>query len=109
MRCLGIPPRLSCRARVWPRKGAARMSAGPVFTITYWGTTGTLSAPLKPRDVTAKFLAALRYLGERDLLRELAGVVHDQGRLEEFVERHLPLHLRSTYGGNTTCVEVQTP
>ena len=85
------------------------MSAGPVFTVTYWGTTGTLSAPLKPRDVTAKLLAALRYLGERDLLKDLRGVATDEAQLGAFLERHLPMHLRSTYGGNTTCVEVQTP
>src|SRR5205823_4347406 len=75
----------------------------------YWGTTGTLSAPLKPREVTAKIQAALRYLGERDLLMDLRDVAKDETQLEQFLEHHLPMHLRSTYGGNTTCVEVQTP
>jgi len=36
-------------------------------------------------------------------------VAQDDTQLEAFVQRHLPMHLRSTYGGNTTCVEVQTP
>jgi phosphoribosyl 1,2-cyclic phosphodiesterase len=81
----------------------------PVFTITYWGTTGTLSAPLRPAEVTTKFQAALEFLGEHKLLGELGQVVNDRRRLGDFLERHLPFHLRSSYGGNTTCVEVQTP
>ena len=28
---------------------------------------------------------------------------------ERKLEEHLPFHLRSSYGGNTTCVEVRTP
>jgi phosphoribosyl 1,2-cyclic phosphodiesterase len=83
------------------------MSSAPVFTVTYWGATGTLSAPLKPHEVTAKFAAALRHLRERDLLRELVSL--DPARVPEFLESHLPLHLRATYGGNTTCLEVRTP
>jgi phosphoribosyl 1,2-cyclic phosphodiesterase len=85
------------------------MSAAPVFTITYWGVTGTLAAPLKPPDVTNKLVAALRHLGEKQLLTDLADAVRDPDRLQAFLENNLPFHLRSTYGGNTTCVEVQTP
>jgi phosphoribosyl 1,2-cyclic phosphodiesterase len=33
----------------------------------------------------------------------------DEATLRGIVETHLPFHLRSTYGGNTTCIEVQTP
>jgi phosphoribosyl 1,2-cyclic phosphodiesterase len=84
-------------------------SSAPVLAVTYWGTTGTISAPLKPTEVTAKLQAALQFLGERQLLGELAQVAGDAQRLGSFLQRHLPLHLRSSYGGNTTCVEVQTP
>jgi phosphoribosyl 1,2-cyclic phosphodiesterase len=85
------------------------MSSAPVFTITYWGTTGTLSAPLKPREVTDKLLAALQHLGEHDHFADLALSSRDPQQLRDFVEKQLPFHLRSTYGGNTTCVEVTTP
>jgi phosphoribosyl 1,2-cyclic phosphodiesterase len=85
------------------------MSSAPVFTITYWGTTGTLSAPLKPREVTDKLVAALQHLGEHDHLADLSLSSRHPQQLRDFVEKHLPFHLRSTYGGNTTCVEVNTP
>jgi phosphoribosyl 1,2-cyclic phosphodiesterase len=85
------------------------MSSAPALTITYWGTTGTLSAPLKPVEVTSKLRAALDYLRQRGLLDELVDAASDHARFAEFVDCHLPFDLRSSYGGNTTCVEIQTP
>jgi phosphoribosyl 1,2-cyclic phosphodiesterase len=85
------------------------MAAAPVFSITYWGTTGSFAAPLRPADVEAKIHAAVRYLSECDLLQELATAANDPQRLQSFLDQHLPFHFRSSYGGNTTCVEVTTP
>jgi phosphoribosyl 1,2-cyclic phosphodiesterase len=85
------------------------MSSGPRFTITYWGVTGTFAAPLKPSEVTAKLVATLQHLAEHQHLQELAALAHDAKRLQRFLEQTVPFHLRSSYGGNTTCVEVQTP
>src|SRR4051794_22786395 len=84
------------------------MTAQPVFTITYWGVTGTLSAPLRPAEVTDKLVGAVCRLVEGGAL---AGLSPGPG-LEDAVRRAvdaLPFHLRSSYGGNTTCVEVTTP
>ncbi len=80
----------------------------PVFTITYWGVTGTLSAPLRGAEVTDKVTQAVLRLAEEGRLANLRpgpGLAADVRRAVE----GLPFHLRSTYGGNTTCVEVQTP
>jgi phosphoribosyl 1,2-cyclic phosphodiesterase len=85
------------------------MSSVPAFSITYWGTTGTFAAPLKPAEVTAKLTSALLHLVHNDRLKDLPAVAGDPARLQLFLEEHLPYHLRSTYGGNTTCVEIQTP
>src|SRR3954452_14717506 len=85
------------------------MRQSPVFTITYWGVTGTLSAPLRPPEVTEKLVEAIRLLVERGRLHGLRpgpGLDEDVRRA---VEEELPFHLRSGYGGNTTCGEVQTP
>jgi phosphoribosyl 1,2-cyclic phosphodiesterase len=85
------------------------MRPDPVFTITYWGVTGTLTAPLRPAEVTDKLVAAIRCLvegGQWGDLRPGPGLEADVRRA---LERGLPLHLRASYGGNTTCVEVQTP
>jgi phosphoribosyl 1,2-cyclic phosphodiesterase len=85
------------------------MSADPVFTITYWGITGTLSAPLRPPEVTDKLVAAVGVLVEQNRLAGLRPGPNLDGEIRRIVQEHLPFHLRSTYGGNTTCVEVQTP
>ena len=85
------------------------MRQSPVFTVTYWGVTGTLSAPLRPPEVTEKLVEAIRLLVERGRLQGLRpGPALDE-EVRRAAEEELPFHLRSSYGGNTTCVEVQTP
>jgi phosphoribosyl 1,2-cyclic phosphodiesterase len=85
------------------------MSAAPVFTITYWGTTGTLAAPLKPAEVTDKVVRSIELLLAQGLLADLRPGPGGAEVIRQRVEECLPFYLRSTYGGNTTCVEVQTP
>jgi|SRR5579884_714507 len=85
------------------------MADEPVFTITYWGLTGTLPAPLRPQEVTDKLVRAVARLVEQDRLRDLRPGPDLERRVRAVVEQHLPLALRSSYGGNTTCVEVRTP
>ncbi len=85
------------------------MKADTVFTITYWGVTGTMSAPLRPTQVTDKLVAALCLLAERGRLEVLRPGPTLAADVRRLVEQELPFALRSTYGGNTTCVEVQTP
>jgi phosphoribosyl 1,2-cyclic phosphodiesterase len=85
------------------------MNRDPVFTITYWGVTGTLTAPLRPPEVTDKLVVAIERLAQRGLLADLRPGPDLQQNIRRLVERELPFHLRTSYGGNTTCVEVQTP
>jgi phosphoribosyl 1,2-cyclic phosphodiesterase len=85
------------------------MEPGPVFTVTYWGVTGTLGTPLRPAQVTDKLVAALCLLAARGRLAELTPGPDLEARVRLLVEQELPFPLRSTYGGNTTCVEVQAP
>lgn len=84
------------------------MSEQSVFQITYWGTTGTLSAPLRPDQVTEKIVRCITQLVNEGRLHQLAPTGDHRQLIEQMVEE-LPLHMRSTYGGNTTCVEVRTP
>jgi phosphoribosyl 1,2-cyclic phosphodiesterase len=87
----------------------AAMRTAPVFRITYWGVTGTLSAPLRPAEVTDRVVQAIRYLAERGQLADLGPGPDLEARVRQRVEQELPFHQRSSYGGNTTCVEVETP
>jgi phosphoribosyl 1,2-cyclic phosphodiesterase len=85
------------------------MPADPVFTITYWGVTGTIAAPLKPDEVTDKVARAVHHLLKQGHLADLQGRPGDLAEVRRRVENYLPFHVRSTYGGDTTCLEVQTP
>src|SRR3954469_2092441 len=84
------------------------MTAKREFEVTYWGTTGSLGAPLRPEDVAEKLVQAVQQLLHCGALREL-GELPPAERVRHCLERYLPFHLRSTYGGNTTCIQVQTP
>lgn len=79
------------------------------FAITYWGVTGTLTAPLRPPEMTQKLAAALKHLLERGRLADLQPGADLEERIRRRMEEELPFHLRSGYGGNTTCLEVRTP
>jgi phosphoribosyl 1,2-cyclic phosphodiesterase len=80
-----------------------------VFTITYWGVTGTLTTPLRASQVTNKLVAAIQWLIERDRLADLRPGPALEANIRRRIEEELPFHVRSSYGGNTTCIEVQTP
>jgi phosphoribosyl 1,2-cyclic phosphodiesterase len=79
----------------------------PAFTINYWGVTGGMTAALAPAEVTDKIVRAVAALVERGRLKHLAAGPDLLPAVRREVER-LPFALRSSYGGNTTCVEVQT-
>ncbi len=69
--------------------------------VRFWGTRGSLPAPLTAMQVRAKVLHAL----------EAAHGLHLPARVDElaaFVDQHLPFHVRSTCGGNTACVQLNT-
>jgi phosphoribosyl 1,2-cyclic phosphodiesterase len=85
------------------------MSQPSELTITYWGVTGTLSAPLRPAEVTEKLVAAIQMLVEKEQVHDLRSGAGLEETIRQRIAETLPFHLRSTYGGNTTCVEVQTP
>jgi phosphoribosyl 1,2-cyclic phosphodiesterase len=69
------------------------------MVVRFWGVRGSIPAPLSARHVKEKVLHALKGVSKTDILDERA--------MEHYVEG-LPRHIRGTYGGNTSCVEVHT-
>ena len=65
--------------------------------IKFWGTRGSIPTPLSSEEIQQKMRQAL--LGAAGL--DLA----DPTVVDHYLDR-LPLHIRGTIGGNTTCVEV---
>lgn len=78
---------------------AAQRDAAPI-RVHFWGTRGSLPAPLGQGAIRAKIRHALLAAHERDLPSADA--------IDEFIDRELPFSVRGTFGGNTSCVEIAT-
>ena len=75
-------------------------AAGPLLRVRFWGTRGSLPAPLKERDVRAKLRHAL--------LAARGRMLDTPEAIEHFLDHTLPFAVRGTFGGNTSCVQVIT-
>jgi phosphoribosyl 1,2-cyclic phosphodiesterase len=67
--------------------------------IHFWGTRGSIPAPLDAAAVRTKLLAAVTAI--RDRGQDLG----DEAALTDAIDR-LPLSVGGTYGGNTSCVQL---
>ena len=68
--------------------------------MRFWGTRGSLSAPLGHGAVRAKIRDALFAARDRGLTTPEA--------IDDFIDRELPFAVKGTFGGNTACVEIGT-
>ncbi|HEY2106926.1 MAG TPA: MBL fold metallo-hydrolase, partial [Candidatus Binataceae bacterium] len=64
----------------------------------FWGTRGSLPAPLDCVAVRAKLHDALLAARQRRL--------HSPAAIDAFIDHELPFSVGGTYGGNTSCVEL---
>jgi phosphoribosyl 1,2-cyclic phosphodiesterase len=67
--------------------------------VRFWGTRGSIPAPLNARDIRSKVRAALKRAVKQGL-----GPGSDP---DQFMDRHLPFCERATYGTNTSCIEIR--
>ena len=68
--------------------------------VRFWGTRGSLPAPLQERAVRAKL---------RDALVAARGhALETEAAIDAFIASRLPFSVRGTFGGNTSCVEITT-
>jgi anti-anti-sigma factor len=79
---------------------AAPESQASTIGVHFWGTRGSLPAPLGAAAVRAKMRTALLAARGRVLATEAA--------VDEFIDRELAFSVRGTFGGNTSCVEIAT-
>lgn len=66
--------------------------------VRFWGTRGSLAAPLTAKDVRAKLRQALKLASSVDL--------GSDAKLDAFLDQRLSFPIVGTYGGNTPCVEL---
>ena len=66
--------------------------------VRFWGTRGSIPAPLDTRALQAKLVVALTLAAGR--------VLDTPERARAFVDRELPFELSHTFGGNSSCVQL---
>jgi anti-anti-sigma factor len=72
----------------------------PPLRVHFWGTRGSLPAPLRERAVRSKI---------RDALLAARGHLLDTPEaIDGFIDHALPFSVRGTFGGNTSCIELST-
>jgi len=87
-----------------PKPAEPRDSLNPdpnaPLRVRFWGTRGSLPAPLQESAIRGKI---------RDALLAARGRTLDTAEaIDDFIGRALPFSVRGTYGGNTSCVEIIT-
>ena len=80
--------------------GAGAAAQPAPLGVHFWGSRGSLPAPLGASAVRDKVRDALLAARGHDLATPEA--------IDEFIDRELPFSVRGTYGGNTPCVELVT-
>jgi anti-anti-sigma factor len=82
------------------RRADPKPDPGASLRVRFWGTRGSLPAPLREHAVRGKI---------RDALLAARGRVLDTPEaIDAFINETLPFSVRGTFGGNTSCVEIIT-
>lgn len=74
--------------------------------IKYWGVRGSIPSPLTPEQVQEKLCALVKKLTLDGGTEKLFGRDADPEKILNYVQA-LPPSISGTYGGDTSCVEVQ--
>lgn len=82
------------------------MDEAPSMVIKYWGVRGSIPSPLTTEQVRVKEIALLQQIQRDGGIERLFGASPAREAIAEYLQR-LPLSISGTYGGNTTCAEVQ--
>jgi phosphoribosyl 1,2-cyclic phosphodiesterase len=72
---------------------------GGNMIVRFWGVRGSVPTPMGAQQLKEKIMWALKGASDRDIMDERA--------VEHYVEG-LPRHMKETYGGNTSCVELHS-
>jgi anti-anti-sigma factor len=87
--------------RAAPASARRRRSGAPaVIPVRFWGTRGSLPAPLNHKSVRQKIRDALMAARGHNLTTA--------EQIDGFIEHDLSFSIHGTFGGNTSCVELVT-
>ena len=67
--------------------------------VRFWGVRGSIPTPVGAQQIKEKMISALKGASDNDIANERAA--------GDYVQR-LPWHIKGTYGGNTSCVQLHS-
>jgi len=76
--------------------------SGNRLLARFWGVRGSIPSPLTGSQVEDKIVRAVMAMHDNPLPKDA-----DEAAVREVLHKSLPFHHRSTFGGNTPCVEVR--
>ncbi len=83
------------------------MTDNTTMIIKYWGVRGSIPTPATTDDIRDKEIALLEGIIENGGIEKALGkALPSRTEIEQYLAS-LPLSVSGTYGGDTTCVEVQ--
>ena len=74
--------------------------------IKYWGVRGSIPCPLSQEQLRTKEIALIKKIMESGGTEKLFGKTFQPEVIEQYLS-DLPRSLSGTYGGDTTCLEIQ--
>jgi len=82
------------------------MNQSHSMIIKYWGTRGSIPAPLTIEQIRQKETALIKRIVKDGGCEKLFGSPTCEKKIDDYLNS-LPLSLSGTYGGDTTCLEIQ--
>jgi len=83
------------------RKEAKSMYSETTMQIQYWGVRGSLPCPMTMQHIQAKHIALLQRI-----MQEKKKFPYSICEMQNYLQT-LPRSIMGTYGGDTTCIEIQ--
>lgn len=74
--------------------------------VKYWGLRGSIPSPLTIEQIREKETALIKKIAADGGVEKLFGAEPDAKKIGDYLDS-LPLSLSGTYGGDTTCIEIQ--
>src|SRR5207248_7183118 len=98
--CRSTAPRARRSPRYRPRRSTPSTGAERAMRVRFWGTRGSIPVALTQVDIRDKLARALVAAEGRRFA--------SYGEAYEFAAQTLPFAVSHTFGGHTSCVELET-
>lgn len=82
------------------------MDSPTSMVVRYWGVRGSIPCPISLQEIQNKQIALIQQLIKNGGTEKLFGPNSDPQTIQNYLQK-LPISINGTYGGDTTCIEIQ--